>query len=107
MKAPPPGLEELTQEQFALWRQHPVSALLLRHFLPDYRKGMIGATVANWVAGRLSLNAEQEARGYILTLDLFETLTVDKIRTFYGLMTFERQAEAERRQKARPNVRGY
>ena len=81
----PPELAELTPEQWALWRQHPVSQLLLRRYLPDWRGALERQTLTGWVYGRLSLNAEQEARGYLLAINLIEGLGLNQVREFYGI----------------------
>ena len=88
---PPAILAELSPEQFNLWRRHPVSALLLERYLPDFRAALERNALNAWLGGNLSLNAEQEARGYILTTHLLENLHVEQIREFYGLQPWEDQ----------------
>ena len=81
----PALLAELGPEQWALWRRHPISALLLQHYLPDFRAALEQQAVNGWLSGNLSLNAEQEARGYLLAAHLIESLSLDQVRAFYGL----------------------
>lgn len=50
-----------------------------------------------WMSGTLSLNAEQEARGYLLTAHLLENLSLDQVREFYGIGTVREQTERGRR----------
>jgi len=85
----PAVLLEISPEQFNLWRRHPVSALLLERYLPDFRAALERNALNAWLGGNLSLTAEQEARGYILTTHLLENLRVDQVREFYGLPAWE------------------
>ena len=91
----PPLLAELTPEQFQLWRRHPVSALLLERFLPDFRRALERDAVGGWLNNRLSLIAEQEVRGRLLAFNEIEQLSLGAMRVFYGLP--EKSEEDKRR----------
>lgn len=81
----PTLLWELSPEQWALWRRHPVTALLLDRYLPDMRAALERQVLNAWTSGQLSLNAEQEARGHLLASHMVEGLTLDHVREFYGV----------------------
>lgn len=80
---PPELLLELGQAQWAQWLHHPVTDLLLRRFLPDYRRALERHTLDRWTNGHLTLNAEQEARGYLLVMKMIEDLTLDELKRWY------------------------
>lgn len=81
----PQLLSELTAEQFGLWRQHPVTQTVLQRFLPHFRGSLQQGVINSWLAGSLSLQVEDEARGYIKSLQMIEDLTLDQMRIFYGV----------------------
>ncbi len=58
---------------------------MLQRYLPDFRAALERQTLNGWTGGSLTLQAEQEARGYLLTLFLIENLSLDQVRVFYGL----------------------
>ena len=76
---------KLTPEQWALWRRHPISVLVLHHYLPDFRAALERQAMNGWMVGTLTLQAEQEARGYLLTAHMVENLSLEAVRTFYGV----------------------
>lgn len=71
--------------------------MVLGRYLPDFRAALERQALNGWVNGTLSLAAEQEARGYLLTVHLVETLSLDQVRVFYGLDTVRDQAERDKR----------
>ena len=81
----PPLLAELSAQQFQEWRRHPVSQLLLERYLPDLRRGLEREAWNAFLSNRLSLVAEQELRGRLLTMVELEQLPLAVVRVFYGL----------------------
>jgi hypothetical protein len=71
--------------------------VVLQRYLPDFRGALERQAMNGWMSGTLSLNAEQEARGYLLTAHLLENLSLDQVREFYGIGTVREQAERGRR----------
>jgi len=59
--------------------------LLLQRYLPDFRAALEQQAINGWLSGNLSLNGEQEARGYLLAAHHVESLSLDQVRGFYGL----------------------
>ena len=76
-------LAELNPQQWALWRQHPVSKVLLRD-LGDYGRELRRRVLEDWEAGRLTLAEEQERRGRLGCLSDVLGLSLDDVREFYG-----------------------
>lgn len=83
----PPLLRELTPEQWALWKRHPVTALVMERYLPDFRRSMEQQVLHNWLDGHLTLQLEQQARGYILGAYLIEALSLQQVMGFYEEQT--------------------
>lgn len=88
---PPALLDELSSQQFAEWRRHPVSKLLLERYLPDYRQALEQELLRNFVGGGLSLPDEQLTRGRLMAAHILENLTLDQIRGFYDLQPLTRR----------------
>ena len=80
----PPLLAELTPQQFALWRRHPVSDLVLQHYLPDWRRQLEGSVVERWMQGAVTLQGEQMTRGQLIALYQIEGISLDQIWQLYG-----------------------
>lgn len=111
MATPEPGQEpvpqelaELSAEQWAIWRRHPVSALVMERYLPAFRRALERQTLDTWLAGKLSLQVEQDARGLIHCAQMIEGLGLDHVRVFYGLETLREKTEREEA-AARPRTR--
>lgn len=68
-----------------MWLHHPITRIVMQHYLPDFRTALERQTVDAWMNGRTTLKDEQEARGYLLTIALIERLNLDQVRVFYGL----------------------
>lgn len=100
-------LTELSVEQWALWRRHPVSDLLLARYLPDWRGALERQALDGWIGGKLTLQAEQEARGYLLGAHMIENLALDQVRTFYGLETLRDQEERKKLLQRPSRAQGY
>lgn len=81
----PPLLDELSPEQWAMWRRHPVTALVLERYLPDFRAELERATLDGWMSGQLTLAHEQQCRGHLLGARQMENLSLELIRVFYGM----------------------
>ena len=82
---PPAHLAELTPEQFSLWRHHPVTALVLGRFLPDYRTALERILLNLWLAGNLTLSQEQQFRGQLLATEFVGNLDLATLRAFYEI----------------------
>lgn len=82
---PPAELEELTSQQFAEWRRHPVSKLVMERYLPDFRQALERQFLESFVAGGLSEELKETTRGRLMAAHLVETLNLDVIRDFYGM----------------------
>ena len=76
-------LAEMSDQQFQMWRHHPVTSLVLG-FLADYAGGLEKEVLTRWRSGSLRLGDEQEARGRVLALAEVAALDVAAIRQFYG-----------------------
>ena len=81
----PDLLAELTPEQWGLWRRHPITQLVLERYLPDFRMILERTVMDAWTGGKITLNAEQEARGRLLTTRFVEELNLPTVREFYGV----------------------
>ena len=81
----PPLLAELAPEQFAQWRHHPVTKLVLDDYLPHFARAIEAQVLAGWKAGLLSLQVEQQARGYVQGAELMSAVSIAQIRQFYGV----------------------
>lgn len=68
-----------------MWRRHPITDLVIRRYLPDFRGALERSALNSWLGGTLSLNAEQEARGHLIAAHLIENLDLATVRVFYGL----------------------
>lgn len=100
---PPELLKELAPQQWALWKQSPVSQLVFARYLPDFRFELERATMQTWMAGALTLQQEQESRGRLLMLHELENISLPRVQIFYGLQQDEEDAPPRRR----PGAQGY
>ena len=89
----PGELAEVSPNQWALWRNHPLSVIFFRKYLPDFRRALERQTMDRWIGGGLSLAFEQEARGYLLAINLLENGGLDDVRQFYGMDSARDQGE--------------
>ena len=80
---PPAGLVELTPEQWAMWRQHPVTRVF-HQFLRDYQQTVQQAVLGQWAKGA-SLADEREARGRWLAAGEMVELSLDAVKKAYGV----------------------
>lgn len=86
MTSPTPHLlSELTPEQWALWKRHPISALVFDQYLPHFRELLIAELLGQFLHDKLSLHGEQSKRGMILMASQMENLSLAGVRIAYGL----------------------
>jgi hypothetical protein len=76
---------ELAPEQFSLWRHHPITELILTQYLPHFAHAIEQQVIAGWKAGVLTLQVEQQARGYVMGAELISNVSLAQIRQFYGV----------------------
>jgi len=101
----PQILGELAPEQFAAWRHHPVTKLVFDHYLVDFRANLERGILNSWLAAKLTLQAEQESKGYILASHMVQGLTLDKILAFYNMPIGD--AVGANLRRPAPNAAGY
>ena len=77
-------VEDLKEVDFAHWKHHPVTELVMQ-YLEDFRRETIKEIIASWELGNLSLMTEQEARGRNLALQELTELGLSQIKAFYGV----------------------
>lgn len=82
---PPHLLRELTPEQWALWKRHPVTALVFDQYLPHFRELLWAELLGQWLHDNLTLNTEQLKRGMVLMAGQMENLTLGHVRQSFGL----------------------
>jgi len=88
-------LKDLTEQEYQLWKRHPISQLMfqfLRDKAVDYREGAFG----RWEAGIANLNDKSmdEARVRMIFCNEMNALTLSDIKTFYqqqGIIANEQQ----------------
>lgn len=83
---------ELAPEQFALWRQHPVSRLVFDAFMRDYADRFLRIVTDAWLSGGLNLSDENVKRGQIMAMRELIELRLHNIRNFYGIEHPQEQA---------------
>lgn len=76
---------ELSAEQFALWRQHPVSKLVFDAYLRDYADRYLRMVTDAWLSGALTLSDENVKRGQIQTFQELIEVRLQHLRSFYGI----------------------
>jgi hypothetical protein len=87
----PAALQGITEQDYLLWRHHPVTRLLLS-YLRDYRADLVLAAQERWLAGELALATEHEMKGRVNSLAELADLPFAAIATFYRQLA---QAEEE------------
>lgn len=85
METVPTLARELTSQQYQAWRHHPVTLMLLRDFLPAWRRARGQQALNAWIDGGLTLTQEQVVRGQIMGCFFLENLTLTEIQQFYGI----------------------
>ena len=81
----PPLLHELSPEQWNLWKRHPVTALVLERYLPDFRASLERQILEAWLVNNVSLAQQESVKGHLLGAHQRETLTLDHLRSFYDM----------------------
>lgn len=76
------SIPRITREQFALWRNSPVT-LTVFEFLKAYKAQVEKEHVERWSQGTLDDQLESRALGVILFTDSFLELTFDAIEAAY------------------------
>lgn len=88
---------ELTADQFGLWRRHPVTELVLDRYFNDFLATLEHGVISSWLAGNLSLQVEQDARGYIHALRHIQALRLGELRQFWSVQPSETVLRASER----------
>ena len=85
MPTSPTILTEIKPEQFNSWLHHPVTELVW-----DYLGSMAWLierqVVEGWIAGKQTLQSEQEARGRVIAYRLLQNLKLDEVRNHFAQM---------------------
>lgn len=96
-------VRELTADQFGQWRRHPVTELVLDKWIDDFLLTLQDGVLASWLAGNLSLQVEQDSRGYIHALKHLQGMRLPDLQFFWNVPPEER-ADRPLRQE---NSTGY
>jgi hypothetical protein len=78
-------MQELTAEQWGLWRRHPVTELVLDRYFDDFLADMERRMMAAWLDGKLTLHVELDARGYFHGLRHMQRVTLPVLRQFWNI----------------------
>jgi hypothetical protein len=70
---------------------------VLERFLPDYRRGLERLTLDRLTKGGMTMTAIEEARGYLLSFEMIEKLTLDQVRNWYQIDEYIEAQRAKRR----------
>jgi hypothetical protein len=76
---------ELTVEQFGQWRRHPVTELMFDRYISDFLRTLTEGVTESWLAGNLSLQVEQDARGYIHAMRHLQGIRLPDLRSFWNV----------------------
>lgn len=82
----PPLMHELSAQQWAQWKQHPITHLLFERYLPDFRAGLERQVLDGWLTGNVPVQQMDIYKGHLLGAHLIETLTFDRLQEFYGII---------------------
>jgi hypothetical protein len=94
--AVPHLIQELSPDQFGLWRRHPVTELVLDQWIDDFLATMETGIMQAWLAGTLSLQVEQDARGYIHSLRHLQRLKLADLCAFWGVQPEDQDRDRRR-----------
>lgn len=72
----------ISAEDFNTWKHHPASKVVLQ-YLRDKRLFIERLALDQWIAGALTLTADQTMRGQIIELFEIENLPFEAIESFY------------------------
>ena len=81
----PPLLRELSPEQWAMWKRHPVTDLIFGRYLPDFRASLERQILEAWLVNGASLAQQEQGKGHLLGAHQMEAMTLDQLRLFYDL----------------------
>lgn len=79
----PQTVKHITESDFQIWRHHPVTKVVLG-FLTDKTQFLERAALDQWLAGTLSLQADQTVRGQIIELNEVAEMPFGMLAEFYG-----------------------
>jgi hypothetical protein len=79
---PSPRSLEIDEQDYQLWRHHPVSKVVLQ-YIDDYRMRLREEALARWESGALQLIDDREMRGRVLACSDIVDLQFESIRSFY------------------------
>jgi hypothetical protein len=72
----------ISEQDYQLWRHHPVSKVVLQ-YLSDYREALRQVAMERWESGALQLIDEKELRGRVLAVGDMIDLSHESMRSFY------------------------
>lgn len=78
-----PRVHGITESDFQSWRHNPVSKVVLQ-YLSDKRAFVERSVIDQWIAGSMSLMADQSLRGQIIELIEMHQLPFEAIFNFYS-----------------------
>lgn len=78
-------MAELTAEQFGQWRRHPVTELVIDRYITDFLRTLTDGVTESWLAGNLTLQVEQDARGYIHAMRHLQQMRLPDLRHFWNI----------------------
>lgn len=87
-KPPPPQMVvnqagEISAADYAAWRGHPTTRFFLQ-YLRDRRADVIEAATGDWLAGKLALPDNHDARAWANVLDQIVEHPFDDLAAFYA-----------------------
>jgi hypothetical protein len=86
-------LDDINQEQWNYWHNHPCSRLL-RKYLRDYSEALEQTAMNRWRAREIDLSTENEIRGRLVQLSEIEILKFEDVREFYEVPSQEQKTSA-------------
>src|ERR1700690_4348593 len=78
----PSPIRGISEENFNLWKHHPVSELF-RRFSEDFRAQLIKEHLSDWHAGKIDQVRDLEIRGRVAQLTDIIELSFASIQNFY------------------------
>ena len=90
----------MSPDQFGQWRRHPVTELVLDRYFSDFLATLQNGVMESWLAGKLTLQVEQDARGYVHALRHVQALRLNDLRDFWSVQP----SESELRERQAPRT---
>lgn len=84
----------LSNEQYQLWRHHPVSEAFLG-YLAEQAQAYKGELVNRWISKTLKDKEMDEFRGIVMTLEELSNLPLEVIKQFYSYQQMTGLAEKD------------